>query len=162
MKSPERISELHCLEQFNCGNDVLDDWLKRKAIKNETSHDTRTYVICEAQNVVGYYSIATGSIDHAELPSSLKRNAPNPISVMILGRLAIDVNWQKRGLGKDLLRDAILKTMAISELAGVKALVVHAISSEAKRFYLENDFIVSPVEMALILPVKDILKNIKH
>lgn len=160
MKSPERISEKHDLENFDCGDSALNDWLKRKSLKNESTNDSRTYVICDDQNVIGYYSIATGSIDHAQAPSSLKRNAPNPISVMILGRLAIDTKWQNRGLGMALLRDAILKTIAISEIACVKALVVHAISSEAKQFYKSNDFIDSPAELTLMLPVKDILRNI--
>jgi len=81
---------------------------------------------------------------------------------MILGRLAIDLKWQKRHLGKALLKDAILKTAAVSEVAGIKAFIVHAISSEARQFYLQNGFIDSPIEMTLILPLKDILKTGKH
>lgn len=160
MRVPEKISEHHKLEDFDCNDEPLNDWLKRKALKNEYANDSRTYVICnENKQVIGYYSIATGSIEHDKSPSSLKRNAPNPISVMVLGRLAIDKRCQKRGLGKDLLRDAILRTLAVSEIAAVKALVVHAISPAAKQFYLENDFINSPAEMTLILPLKDIIQN---
>lgn len=160
MRPPENISENHNIESFDCGDEILNDWLKRKALKNEKSHDSRTYVICEENTVIGYYSISTGSVDHNKAPSSLKRNAPNPISVMVLGRLAIDRKWQFQGLGKALLRDAILKTVAISKIAGVKGLLVQAISEEATQFYLKNDFIHSTVEMTLILPIKDILKNI--
>ena len=159
MKSPERISEKHDLESFDCGQSVLNDWLKRKALKNENSYDTRTYVICGSQKVIGYYSLATGSVEHSELPSLLKRNAPDPISVMVLGRLAVDKSKQKLGLGKALLRDAILKTALVSEMAGVKALVVHAISPDAKEFYIKHDFIDSPIEMSLMLPIKYVLKN---
>lgn len=160
MKAPENISEQHQVNSFDCGNAALNDWLKRKALKNEKSHDSRTYVICEGQIAIGYYCIATGSVDHTEAPAVLKRNAPDPISVMILGRLAIDKTKQKLGLGKALLKDAILKTLTVSKEVGVKALVVHAISEEAKQFYLSHGFISSPIEMTLMLPLKDIIKNI--
>lgn len=163
LNPPQKISDEHETQDFDCGDVCLNDWLKRKAKKNESANDSRTYVVCNDQKVIGYYSIAMGSIEHSEVPSSLKRNSPNPISVVVLGRLAIDKNWQRKGLGQALLKDAILKTIAASEIVGAKALVVHAISSEAKQFYKANGFIdSSTIEMTVMLPMKDILKNIEN
>jgi GNAT superfamily N-acetyltransferase len=111
-------------------------------------------VICSGNAVVGYYCLAAGAVVRDEAPKPLQRNMPDPIPVMVLGRLAIDHRYQGRGIGKALLRDSILRVLQAAEIAGVKAILVHAISEDAKRFYLTHGFLESPIEpMTLCLPL---------
>jgi GNAT superfamily N-acetyltransferase len=153
--APERIMPQHVVANFNCGVAILDTWLKDRALKNEESGASRTYVICSAGQVVGYYALAAGSILNAQAPSAVRRNMPNLIPVILLGRLAIDKAWQGKGLGKALLRDAVLRTIHASEITGVRALLVHAISEEVKLFYQGLGFRESPVDpMMLAIPIE--------
>ena len=113
---------------------------------------SRTYVVCDQKRVVAYYAIATGSVRQIESPGKIKRNMPDPISVIVLGRLAIDEGWQGKGLGSGLLKDALLRASEIAQQAGVRALVVQAMSESAKQFYLHHGFMVPPVnEMKLLM-----------
>jgi GNAT superfamily N-acetyltransferase len=155
LRPPEPISAAHDLTSFDCGNEDLNDWLKRRALASE-GRSARTSVLCDGQRVAGYYCLATGSIERESLSSAkLRKNLPNPIPILVLGRLAIALDYQGRGLGKALLKDAILKTIAASEIAGVRALVVHAIDDAATRFYQKHGFIPSPLnDRALLLPIE--------
>src|SRR5208283_1121936 len=137
----------------------MDDWLKRRALQNEKSGSSRTYVLCTGRQVVGYYALAGGAVTHASAPGRIKRNMPDPVPVMVIGRLAIDVKLQGRGIGPALLRDAILRTVQAAEIAGIRAVLVHAISERAKRFYEECGFIPSPVDpMTLMVTVREAVK----
>ncbi len=157
LKAPCPIADHHDLDEFTCGVAALDNWLKKKAISNERSRASRTYVLCNEERVVGYYALATGSIAAKISPGKIKRNMPDPIPVMVLGRLAIDQEFQGKGLGDALLRDAILRTIQAADIVGIKAILVHAISEEAKKFYLDRSFILSPAEpMTLVLPLESI------
>jgi len=157
---PETLSEHHDTNDFDCGVDSLNDWLKNRALKNEINQASRTFVVCREQKVVAYYCLASGSVTHIESPASIKRNMPNPISVIVLGRLAVDVSMQNQKLGDDLLRDAILRTLNAATDIGIKALLVHALSEKAKRFYLKRGFVASQTnEMTLMLPLA---KAIQH
>jgi GNAT superfamily N-acetyltransferase len=130
----------------------MNDWLRRRALPNETLGASRTFVICQDARVVGFYALATGSVSREEATDGTRRKMPEPIPVMVLGRLAIDVGWQKRGIGTGLLKDAILRTLAVSKQAGIRALVVHALSEDAKEFYLRHGFQESPLQpMTLML-----------
>jgi predicted N-acetyltransferase YhbS len=141
--------------------EVLDDWLKKRALQNEASDAARTYVVCVSNRVVGYYALATGSVNHETAIGRVKRNMPNPVPVMVLARLAIDQGWQGKGLGRGLLRDAILRTLQASEIAGIKAILVHAISDEAKAFHEKFGFQASLVEpMTLMVTLKDVQANL--
>lgn len=154
--TPEPIATSHVIEPFDCGVPVLNEWLQHRALKNEGSGASRTYVVCGDGRVIGYYALATGSVVHSDTPSKLRRNMPNPIPVMVLGRLAVDQKWQHMGLGRGLLKDAVLRSLAVSQQAGVKALLVHALSEEAKGFYIRNGFLETPVDpMTLMIPLKD-------
>lgn len=154
--APEPISDTHLVDPFSCGTPILDEWLKRRALKNEDAGASRTFVVCQDDQVVGYYTLATGSVGHGEVPGKMRRNMPNPIPVMVLGRLAIDQKWQGAGLGCGLLKDAVLRTLTVSRHAGVKALLVHAISDEARRFYRHNGFVESPLDsMTLMLSLSE-------
>ena len=154
--APEPITEAHLIESFSCGVPVLDEWLKHRALKNEVSGASRTFVICQDEQVVGYYTLATGSIEHRNAPGKIRRNMPNPIPVMVLGRLAINQQWQHTGMGRGLLKDALLRSLSVSKQAGIRALLVHALSEDAKHFYTRNGFLESPFDpMTLMIALQD-------
>jgi GNAT superfamily N-acetyltransferase len=146
LSAPQPLSDQHQMAYFASGEPSLDNWLKRRAIRNQANGSSRTYVVCEGDAVIGYYCLAAGAIGHADAPSPLKRNRPDPIPVLVLGRLAIDKNHHQKGIGTALLNDAIRRAMQAAEIAGVTALLVHAISEQARRFYLSRGFIESPVK----------------
>lgn len=133
---------------------VLDDWLKTRSRKNEASGASRTYVITRANDVVGYYSLAVGSVSHMLVPGKIRRNMPDPIPVMLLARLAVDTSIQGKGMGRALLRDAILRTEQAAHIAGIRAMLVHALHERAKVFYMGCGFTPSPInELTLMLPM---------
>jgi GNAT superfamily N-acetyltransferase len=161
ISGPEPLGKHHQLDGFQSGEPSLDDWLKRRALRNEASGSSRTYVICEDGDVIGYYCLAAGAIGHAEAPGALRRNRPDPIPVLVLGRLAIHKDRQQSGLGTALLRDAILRSLQAAEIAGVTALLVHALSEDAKRFYRSRGFIESPVKpMTMCLMLATVAQTI--
>jgi GNAT superfamily N-acetyltransferase len=156
--APAPLTATHHLADFDCGEPSLDHWLKTKALRNERNGASRTYVVCADEQVAGYYCLATGSVVSAVAPGRIRRNMPEPIPVMVLGRLAVDVSWQRHGVGKALLRDAILRTVQIAEMVGVKALMVHALSEQAKRFYEAQGFQPSPTDpRTLFLPLSSVV-----
>lgn len=146
ISAPTPLTALHQLTDFDSSVPSLDDWLKRRAAKNQANDSSRTYVVCEGQTVIGYYCLSAGAIGHAEAPSAMRRNRPDPIPVMVLGRLAIHKDHQQKGIGTALLRDAILRTIHAAEIAGITALLVHALTEQAKRFYRSRGFIESPIQ----------------
>lgn len=142
--APVAITTAHDLENFCSGEPSLDMWLRSKALKNE-GKASRTYVVCQGNRVVGFYSLAVGSVAHEFSPGNIKRNMPDPVPVMILGRLAVDQNAQGKGIGKALVRDAILRTIQAASIAGIRAILVHALHDRAATFYQECGFRASPV-----------------
>jgi predicted N-acetyltransferase YhbS len=154
LTAPTPLSGDHDLSTFDCGELVLNDWLRRRALRNQENGASRTYVVCEARRVAGYYSLAAGAIAHVHAAGRVKRNMPDPIPVILLGRLAVDIAQQGKGLGAGLLRDAVLRTTQAAEIAGIRAILVHALSNSAKRFYERYGFAPSPVDpMTLALPI---------
>lgn len=154
--APEKLGPDHDLSSFDSGLPVLDDWLRRRALPNQESGASRTYVIQAGKRVVGYYALAVGAIAHAEATGRTRRNMPDPVPVMVIGRLAIDTTYQGRGLGRALLRDAVLRTMQAADIAGIRTILVHAISEDAKRFYERCGFRPSPVDpMTLMITLRD-------
>ncbi len=148
---PEKLSTEHDLSAFNSGEPALDDWLRRRALPNEASGTSRTYVVGVSKRVVGYYTLANGAVTHGEAPGKVRRNMPDPVPVMVLGRLAVDKDFQRHGIGTGLLRDAVLRTLQAAEIAGIRAILVHAISETAKRFYESYGFISSPVDPLTVM-----------
>ena len=144
LSPPERLNADHDLTQFSCGEPTLDHWLRNRALQNEKTGAFRTYVVCAGSCVVGYYALAAGAVAHTEATSRAKRNMPDPVPVILIGRLAIDSRFQSRGIGADLLRDAVLRTLQAAEIAGIRAILVSAISANAKTFYEKFGFISSP------------------
>ncbi len=154
--APEPITTSHLTESFACGIPVLDEWIKRRALKNKISGASRTFVVCQDGQIIGYYALATGNIEHRGAPGKIRRNMPDPIPVMVLGRLAVDQKWQRTGVGCGLLKDAILRTLSVSQQAGIRALLVHALSEDAKQFYARNGFLESPLDpMTLMIALQD-------
>ncbi|HEY6332487.1 MAG TPA: GNAT family N-acetyltransferase, partial [Blastocatellia bacterium] len=138
---PEKLSPSHDLSHFQCGEPTLDDWLRRRALRNEESGASRTYVLCFENRVVGYYALAVGAVTHGDAPGRVRRSMPDPVPVMVIGRLAIDQSMQGQSIGPALLRDAVWRTIQAAEIAGIRAILVHAISDRAKRFYEKWGFI---------------------
>lgn len=162
LSAPQALTDRHQLANFDSGEPSLDEWLKRRATRNQANGASRTYVVCEGDSVIGYYCLAAGAIGHAEAPSSIKRNRPDPVPVLVLGRLAIHKNHQQAGIGTALLNDAIRRALQAAAIAGVTALLVHAISEQARRFYLSRGFIESPVKpMTLCLMLATIEKAVR-
>jgi GNAT superfamily N-acetyltransferase len=158
---PEKINPSHQVDQFDCGNIQLNNWLKHRAFKNEIQGASRTYVVTVENVVVAYYCLANGAIAQTLSTSKVKRNMPDPIPVMIIGRLAVAQNWQAKGIGKALLKDAILRTLQASEIAGIRAILVEAISEEAKLFYEKCGFTVSPIApMTLMITINDAISSL--
>jgi GNAT superfamily N-acetyltransferase len=159
LSAPEKLRADHDLSEFDCGEPSLDDWLRRRALQNEESGASRTYVVCAGQKVVGYYALAVGAVAHAEAPGRVRRNMPDPVPVMIVGRLAVHKNYQGRKIGPALLRDAVLRTLQAAEIAGVRAILVHAISERARKFYEDCGFIASPMDpTTLMITVAEAVK----
>ena len=154
---PAPLTAAHNVTAFESGESTLDYWLKHRALRNEGRGASRTYVVCDDHLVVAYYCLSTGSVSSELAPGRIRRNMPEPIPVMVLARLAVDLAWQRRSLGKALLRDAILRTIQVSEVVGVKALLVHALSDQAVRFYEANGFYPSPSNpRTLFLPLSEV------
>jgi len=156
LSAPEHLTAAHDVSAFDCGEPALNDWLKRRALPNEESGASRTYVVCAGGRVVAYYALASGGVALAQAPGRVKRNMPDPVPVMIIGRLARDLAWKAQDLGPSLLRDAIVRTLQAAEIAGIRAILAGAISERAKRFYETHGFKVSPADpMLLMITVAD-------
>lgn len=159
VRPPERLNVRHDLSAFQNGrHPLLDDWLKRRALTSE-GLSARTYVICETEmplKVIGYYAISTAMEQRTALPSAkLRQGTPDQVPLLLIGRLAVDRSWHGRGLGSALLADALRRCLAASEIAGVRAVVVHAIDDAAVAFYRRHDFIPSPLgARALVMPIE--------
>lgn len=158
MSAPEHLSASHDVTAFDSGVAELDDWLKQRALANEAG-GSRTYVVCAGGRVIGYYALANGAVAQGTATGRVRRNMPDPVPVMVLGRLAVDRNWQGRDIGRSLLRDAVLRTLQASEIGGIRAILVHAISEPAKLFYERCGFTASAAEpMTLMVTVADAIK----
>lgn len=156
LTAPAPLGPEHEFADFESGVGPLGEWLKKRARANEAAGASRTYVVGEGRQVVGYYSLAAGSMLRETATGAVRRNMPEPVPVAPLGRLAIDRRWQGKGLGLALLRDAILPIVAAADTIGVRALLVHAVSDEAKRFCEHWGLKASPVDpMTLMITIDE-------
>jgi GNAT superfamily N-acetyltransferase len=145
LRQPELLTSSHLIDAFSCGEAELDDWLKRRALANQISGASRTFVVTGPDRVVhGYYAMAAGAVSHQVATSNVRRNMPDPVPVIVLARLAVDERSQGHKLGPALLRDAIKRAIAVSGNAGVRAVLVHALHERAKCFYEKYGFQGSP------------------
>lgn len=152
MRAPEPLNAEHDIATFDCGESSLNDWLRRRAHTNQGAGASRTYVVADDRlRVLGYYALAAGAVSHVQATGAIRRNMPEPIPGLVLGRLAVDRSQQGRALGAALLKDAVLRTLAVASEIGVRALLAHAVSETAKAFYLRHGFVESPVDALTVM-----------
>lgn len=157
LSTPQPLADHHQIDDFASGVLSLDDWLKRRARANQASGATRTFALTDADRVVGYYALASGAITTVNATGRFRRNMPEPIPVAVLARLAIDNRQHGRGLGRALVRDAALRVLNAADTLGIRGIITHAISEEARDFYLAIGFAPSPLEpMTLMVTLADL------
>lgn len=145
LTAPQPLRAEHLLGDFACGESVLDEWLKRRAMNNQLTGASRTFVVTDDTNCVyGYYALAAGAVAHQLATSAVRRNMPDPVPVLVLGRLAVDHRAQGISLGSALLKDAVQRAVTVSQNTGVRALLVHALHEQARSFYERYGFQPSP------------------
>ncbi|MBZ9890696.1 N-acetyltransferase [Mesorhizobium sp. M7A.F.Ca.US.006.04.2.1] len=158
---PVPLADHHELGEFSSGITALDDWLKKRARTNQAGGASRTYVTCKGNRVIGYYAVASGAVKMVEASSRFRRDMPDPIPVAVQGRLAVDQAYHGRGIGRALVRDAGLRILQAAEILGIKGIVVHAISDDARAFYITIGFEPSPVEpLTLMVTLADLSESI--
>jgi predicted N-acetyltransferase YhbS len=151
LSSPQPLSADHQVESFNSGTESLDLWLRKRALRNDATGASRTFVACSSSNVVAYYSLASSVVTIDAAPGKFRRNMPAPILAVLLGRLAVDQTCQGRGLGRALVQDAGLRVINAADLIGIRGMIVHAISEDAKAFYEAVGFEPSPLDPLLLM-----------
>lgn len=158
--APEPLAKHHNIAGFTSGVDSLDSWLKQRAIKNQATGASRTFVACMGHRVVAYYALSSSAIAHNETSGGFRRNMPHPIPVVMLGRLAVDQSFQGKGIGRALIRDAGLRVIQAGDTIGIRGLMVQAISIEAKHFYEQVGFEAFPLDpMILMMTLTDLKAN---
>ncbi|WP_046315019.1 GNAT family N-acetyltransferase [Mycobacterium sp. UM_Kg1] len=154
--APRPISEHDAVADFDSGEPTLDEYLRRRALANHIEGASRCFVTCRDGHVVGFYALASAAVERSAAPGRVRRNTPDPVPVILLSRLAIDRAEQGQGLGAQLLRDAITRSVAAAEIIGVRALLVHALHEQARTFYAHFDFEPSPTDpLHLFLSIQD-------
>jgi GNAT superfamily N-acetyltransferase len=161
LSRPEPLHNDHQITQFYSGVAALDDWLRRRAMANQASGASRTFVVCETARVVGYYVLASGAVAAVTTQGRFRRNMPEPIPIVLLARLAVDQAWQGHGIGRALFRDAALRVTNAADAIGIRGILVHTVSAEAEEFYVKLGFEPSPTEpMTLMVTLADLRKSI--
>jgi len=161
LSAPQPLSAEHRGDGFACGESSLDEWLRRRALPNQTTGASRTFVVTDKSNqVVAYYAMAAGAVTHQEASGRIRRNMPDPVPVMVLARLAVDERFQGHQLGAAMLQDAVRRTLAVAQNAGVRALLVHALNESSRQFYIHYGFEPSPVNpMTLMLLLRTVNRH---
>lgn len=163
LRKPEPLEALHQLEGFECGKPQLNEWLVRHARQAQGSGSAKTFVVCEDERVVGYFSLTVGQVDTLEAPERIRKGMGlYPVPVIILARLAVASQDQGRSIGYGMLQDAIRRTLLIAEHAGIRAMMTHPIDQNAASFYTRFGFVPSPLrEQQLLLLLKDARRWVK-
>lgn len=157
LSAPEPLASHHDVRPFTSGVESLDHWLKHRALKNQATGASRTFVLCEGPSVRAYYELASSAVVVDAAPGRFRRNMPDPIPVVVLGRLAVDQSVQGRGVGRALVRDAGLRVIQAADTIGIRGMIVHALSAEAKSFYERIGFEPSPIDpMMLMVTLADL------
>lgn len=152
VQPPQLLLPSHELGEFCCGQEVLDTWLGQHAISNQNNGASRTYVVTTSRDaVVGYYSLAPSALESKLAIGAIRRNAPSPVPMYLLGRLAVDNNWQGNGIASSMIRDAQQRVQAAARIVGGKGLMCHAIDARAKAFYASQGFSTSPIAPLLLM-----------
>lgn len=151
LTAPMPLAEHHVTDGFSSGIDSLDLWLKRRSLKNQIQGASRTFVVCDEARVVAYYALASGAVTTTQATGRFRRNMPDPIPVVVLGRLAVDQTLQGNGFGRSLVRDAGMRVLQAADAIGIRGMTVHALSDEAKAFYEKVGFEPSPLDPYLLM-----------
>jgi GNAT superfamily N-acetyltransferase len=161
--SIEKLTAAHVVTNFDCGQIELNRFIQRYAYQNQQANSSQTYLGISGQEVIGYYSLTVGSVMHSQAPARVTKGQPkHPIPVMILARLAVDRRWQNLGVGRGLLKDALKRTAQAADLAGIRALLVHAKDADVRRWYERFNFEPSEIDpLSLFLLLKDLKKIIE-
>ncbi|MFO1468783.1 MAG: GNAT family N-acetyltransferase [Steroidobacteraceae bacterium] len=155
--APAPLSIDHDIAHFDCGVQLLNGWLQRRALANQVSGASRTFVVCDGRTVVGYYALASSAVVPAAASGRFRRNMPNPVPVVVLGRLAVATSHHGSGLGRALFQDAAMRIVRASDAIGIRGMLVHALSEDAKAFYLRLGLHESPLDsMTLMVTVADL------
>jgi GNAT superfamily N-acetyltransferase len=155
--APQLLNANHQLAGFDCGHPDLNNWLRKRALTNQQEGASRTYVVTDGQRIIGYYALAAGGINITAAPGRFRRNMPNPIPVALLGRMAVDRSYRGKGLGRAMFRDGAKRIIHAADTLGIGGLIVHAMTEEAKAFYLALGFETSPLEpMTLMVTLADL------
>jgi len=155
--APEPLASHHDLEPFASGVESLDQWLKRRALKNEATGASRTFVASVEHRVLAYYALASSAVTVDAAPGRFRRNMPDPIPVVVPGRLAVDQAWHGKGIGRALARDACLRVVQAADMIGIRGILVHALSEEARAFYERIGFEPSRLDpMTLMVTLADL------
>lgn len=159
----EPLQPFHDVTTFSSGKPALDTWLRTRALRNQDTGDSRTFVLAEKQRVLGYYALTTASAARIGLPGPLRRNAPDPVPLMLLGQLAVDASRHGQGLGATLLRDAILRVARLSSHVGFRAMATHPLDADAERFYAKYgfDFVPDSQPRLMVLPLQRLLAALR-
>lgn len=157
VSAPTPLAVEHDIGEFDSGVASLDDWLRRRAMQNQSSGASRTFIACDHNRVVAYYALAASAVAPDATPGRFRRNMPDPIPVVVLARLAVAMSYQGQGLGRFLFQDAAQRVISASEAVGIRGMLVHALSVEAKAFYLRLGLVASPLEpMTLMVTVAEL------
>lgn len=161
-RSIEKLRREHEIDAFDCGQPDLNNWLLKHTLQNQAANAAQTYLGLANEIVVGYYTLSVGQVEYAGAPERLKKGlARHPVPVMLLARLAVHKDWQRKGVGRALLRDAVLRTLQAAHIAGIRAFAVHAKNEQARQYYEQFDFVSSPVDpLHLFVLLKDLAKMI--
>jgi GNAT superfamily N-acetyltransferase len=154
----EKLTRLHAIDGFDCGQEALNRFLVRFALSNQQANASQTYVGLADDAVVGFYTLAVGEVAFEEAPGRLTKGlAHHPVPIMLLARLGVSLNRQGRGVGAGLLKDAMRRTMQAADIAGIRAFAVHAKDEAASAFYRHFEFVPSPTDpLHLFLLVKEL------
>lgn len=155
LTAPMPLTEHHVTDSFSCGIDSLDQWLKRRSLKNQIQGASRTYVVCDETRVVAYYALASGALTTTDATGRFRRNMPDPIPVVVLGRLAVDKTLHGKGFGRSLVRDAGMRVIQAADAIGIRGMTVQALSDDAIAFYEKIGFETSPIapyQLMITLP----------
>ncbi len=159
----EKLARIHEVENFDCGQAELNKFLYINAFNNQLAGSSQTYLALSDSKVIGFYSLVVGQVLYSDAPERLKKGLPrHPIPIMLLARMAVDKNWQGQGIGAGLLKDAMLRTLQASDIAGIRAFIVHAKNQNAKAFYEHFNFQPSPTDpYHLFILLKDIKASLE-
>jgi predicted N-acetyltransferase YhbS len=150
LTKPAKLRAGHIIAKFNCGEEIMNLWLQKRALPAIIDQTAMTFVVCRGRTVVGFYSLAASSVSHADCTSSLRRNSPDPVPAILLARLAVDLSEKGTGLGQDLVRDAALRALRVARNVAAKTLIVHALNEKVAEFYRKLGFLDLQTENAPI------------